>query len=234
MKRKNIGAVCLLALMAIIGSLQACAEAQPDFEVLSLNITPPQITTGEKATIEVKIRNNDAKTINYNVPLMVNGVADDRKSLTLAPGAAESITFMLTKSHAGTYSIAVGNRESTLVVENPLPPEFRISNLEINPAEVDMGEKVVITARITNAGGTQGSYTAELKVDGVTNQTEELTVPAGTGYTLVFKICKCLPGTYIVTLGDLTGQFLVKEPYRPVIDNSPVVFPPSNPCSSGG
>ncbi|OGN91539.1 MAG: hypothetical protein A2Z75_07710 [Chloroflexi bacterium RBG_13_50_10] len=234
MKRKTIGVICLLALMAIIGLLQACAEAQPDFEVLSLNITPPQITTGEKATIEVKIRNNDAKTINYNVPLMVNGVADDRKSLTLAPGATELITFALTKSQAGTYRIAVGSRETTLVVEKPLPPEFRLSNLEINPAEVEVGDNVVIRAKVANVGGTQGSYTAELKIDGMTKQTEKLTILAGTDYTLVFKVCRCLPGNYIVTLGGLTGQFVVKEPFRPVINIAPTTEPEPVPCSTRG
>jgi hypothetical protein len=234
MKRKTIGVICLLALMASLGLVQACAEAQPGFEVLSLEITPPQIITGEKATIEVKIRNNDTKTITYNVPLMINGVADDRKSVTLTPGATELITFMLTKSQAGTYRIAVGSRETTLVVEKPLPPEFRLSNLEIKPAEVDTGEKVTITARITNDGGTQGSYTAELKIDGITKQTEKLTIPAGTDYTLVFKVCRCLPGNYIVTLGGLTGQFVVREPFRPVINIPPTTEPEPVPCSTRG
>jgi hypothetical protein len=201
---------------------------------LSLDITPPKITTGEKATVEVQIRNSNAKMDMYNVPLMVNGVADDRKSVTLTPGATELITFVLTRSQAGIYRISVGNKESTLVVEKPLPPDFRLSNLEINPTEVDTGEKVVITAKIVNIGGTQGSYTAELKVDGITNQTEKIIIPAGTDYMLVFKISKDLPGTYIVTLGGLTGQFVVNEPPRPVVNNPPPPPPNSGPCGPGG
>src|SRR4030065_2866473 len=141
MNKRHLGTICLLALMAMPSLLQACAEAQPSFEVLSLDITPPKITTGEKTTIEVEIRNNDAKDITYNVPLMVNGVADDRRSVTLSPGETELLTFMLIRSHPGTYSISVGSRESTLVVEKPLPPDFRLSNLEINPTEVKTGEK---------------------------------------------------------------------------------------------
>ena len=234
MKRKTIGAICLLGLMASLGLLQACAEAQPGFEVLSLDITPTKITTGEKATIEVEIRNNNAKMDTYNVPLMVNGVADDRKSVTLTPGATELITFVLTRSQAGTYRISVGNKESTLVVEKPLPPDFRLSNLEINPTEVDTGEKVVITAKIANIGGTQGSYTAELKVDGVTNQTEKIIIPAGTDYMLVFKVSRDLPGTYTVALGDLTGQFVVKEPPRPVVINPPCPPSDAGSCGPGG
>jgi hypothetical protein len=235
MNKSTIGAICLLALITMMSLLQACAEAQPSFEVLSLDITPPKVITGEKATVEVQIRNSNAKMDMYNVPLMVNGVADDRKSVTLTPGATELITFVLTRSQAGIYRISVGNKESTLVVEKPLPPDFRLSNLEINPTEVDTGEKVIITAKIANAGGTQGRYTAELKVDGVTNQTEKIIIPAGTDYMLVFKISRDLPGTYKVALGDLTGQFSVKEPPMPVI-NIPTPCPPANSgsCGPGG
>ena len=234
MNKRIIGIIFLLVSITIPGFLQACQETLPTFEVLSLDITPPKITIGEKATVEVEIRNSNAKLDTYNVPLMVNGVADDRKSITLAPGATELITFMLTRSHAGSYRISVGNKESTLVVEKPLPPDFRLSNLEINPTEVDTGEKVVITAKIANVGGTQGRYTAELKVDDCTVQTEKIIIPAGTDYMLVFKISRDLPGTYIVALGDLTGQFVVKEPPRPVVINPPVMPPTPNPCPPGG
>jgi len=236
MKRRAIGTICLLALMAIAGLLQACVEAQPSFEVLSLYVTPPKITTGEKTTIKVEIRNNDAKDVTYTVPLMVNGVADDRMSITLSPGETESLIFVLTRSHPGTYSISIGTWESTLVVEQPLPAEFQLSNLEINPNQADIGNNIVISAKIANVGDIQGSYNAELKIDGTTVEAEQLAIPAGTARTLVFKVCKCLPGTYTVTLGSLTGQFVVREPFRPVsnIPPSTPTTPDPGPCSTRG
>ena len=237
MNKKIVRITCLLALMAIPSILLACVEAHPSYEVVSLNITPATIATGETATIEVQVRNSNAETDTYNVPLMVNGVADSRKSVTLTPGATEQLSFVLTLNHAGIYKISVGNKESTLIVQKPSPPDFHLSNLEINPTEVDIGKDVVITAQITNVGGSQGSYTAELKVDGITNQTEKLIISAGTDYMLVFKISKGLPGTYKVALGDLSGQFTVKEPPSPVFD-VPIIppCPPSNEgsCGPGG
>jgi hypothetical protein len=229
--KKIAAIISLLVLTAISGLLQACAEAQPSLEVLSLDITPAKITTGEKTTIKVEIRNDNAETYAYNVPLMVNGVADDRRSITLAPGVTELIIFTLTKSQPGTYTISVGDRESTLVVEKPLPPEFQLSNLEINPAEVDVGQNVFVSAKIANVGGTQGSYNAELKIDAITIETEKLIIPAGTDNTLVFKICKCLPGDYTVTLGSLTGQFVVREPFRPISNIPPYTSPTPDPGS---
>ncbi len=238
MKRKAIGVICLLALTAIAGLLQACAEAQPCFEVLSLKTTPTKINTGEKATIEVEIINNDTKDATYNVPLMVNGVADDRRNLTLVPGETKLLTFTLTRSNPGTYSISVGSWESTLVVEKLLPAEFQLSELEVNPTEVEVGDDIVISAKIANVGGTQGSYTAELKIDGTTIETEELSISAGTDYKLVFKLCECSPGTYMVSLGNLTSQLVVNEPPRPVINypppSTPTTNPPINTCRTKG
>ena len=234
MNKRTVGAICLLVLMIMSGFLQACGGAQPTFEVLSLNITPPKVATGEKATVEVEIINSNAKVGTYNVPLMVNGVADDRKSITLAPGTTELVTFTLARSQPGTYSVSVGNKESTLVVERLLPPDFRLSNLEINPGKVDSGEKVVVTAKITNAGGTQGSYTAELKVDDCTVQTEKVTLAAGADSTLSFGICADLPGTYTVTLGELSGNFIVTVSFQPVPPSNPSTPPDDYPCSVRG
>jgi len=231
MNKRTIGVICLLALMLMSSLLLSCVEAHPSYEVVSLNITPTTIATGEKATIEVQVRNINSETDICNVPLMVDGVADDRKSITLAPGASELLEFEVTRSHAGSYKISVGNKESTLIVQKPSPPDFRLSSLEINPNAVDIGKDVVITATITNVGGSQGSYTAELKIDGITNQTEKLIISAGTDYMLVFKVSKGLPGTYKVTLGDLSGQFTVKEPPSPVF-NIPIT-PPCPPSNSG-
>jgi hypothetical protein len=225
MNKRTIGAICLLALMIMSSLLLACVEAHPSYEVVSLNMTPTTIATGEKVTIEVKVRNINPETDTYNVPLMVDGVADSRKDITLAPGASESLIFELTRSHAGIYKISVGSKESTLTVRTPSPPDWRLSNLEINPSEVNISENVIITAKLTNIGGSQGSYTAELKIDDITNQVEKLTVHAGIDYMLVFKISKGLPGTYKVALGDLSGQFTVKEPPSPVFN-----IPPSPPC----
>jgi hypothetical protein len=231
MNKKIVRITCLLALIAIPSILLACVEAHPSYEVVSLNMKPTKIVTGEKVTIEVKVRNINSETDTYNVPLMVDGVADSRKDITLAPGASESLIFELTRSHAGIYKISVGSKESTLTVEKPSPPDWRLSNLAINPDDVDVCETAVITATLTNAGGSRGGYTAELKIDGITNQAQKLTLSAGANCVLCFRVSKGLPGTYNVTLGDLSGQFTVKEPASPVFD-IPIV--PSCPPSSEG
>jgi hypothetical protein len=84
---------------------------------------------------------------------------------------------------------------------------------------------------LTNIGGSRGDYTAELKIDGITNQSQKLTLPAGANCMLCFKVAKGLPGTYKISLGDLSGQFTVKEPQSPVFDIP--IAPPCPPSSEG-
>ena len=230
MYKKTAIAILLVIPAVLSGLVLACAQAHASYEVLSLNV-PANVVAGEKVIIRAEVKNVNSQTDTYNVPLMVDGVADSRESITLAPGQTEPVAFELTRSRAGTYKVSVGGKESTLTVEKVAPPDFRFSNMEISPTEVNVCETVVITVTLSNVGGNQGSYTAELKIDGITNQAQKLSVPAGTNCPLCFKVAKGLPGTYNVTLGNLSGQFVVKEPATPVF-NIPVA-PPCPPDTSG-
>ena len=231
MDKKTTRVLLILSLICISGLLLACAEAHPSYQITSFYVTPATIIMGEKATVQAEVKNINSETDTYNVPLMVNGIADSRKSVTLAPGQTEQLTFEVTRSRAGVYKISVGSKESTLTVENASPAVWQLSNLQITPDRVDICESVVVTANLANIGGNKGSYTAELKIDGVVNQTQKLTAAAGANCALCFKVSKGLPGTYRVSLGSLGGEFIVKEPPTPVFDVP--VAPPCPPETSG-
>jgi hypothetical protein len=228
---KTAGIILILILLTIPGLLQACVAARPSYEVVSFKMAPARVATGEKVTIEAEVQNINSETDTYNIPLMVNGVADSRKSVTLAPGQTELLTFELTRSQTGSYKISIGDRESILTVAKPSPPDFRLSNLTINPNEVETCDNVVITATLTNIGGSRGVYNAELKIDGIINKVEKATLSAGSDCVLCFEVAKGLPGTYKVALGDLNGQFTVKEPATPVFD---IPVSPTCPTTNGG
>lgn len=232
--KKATGTIFILVLMTMAIFLLACQQAPPSFEVLSLDIMPPKVTVGERATIKAELRNGNASVKTYNVPLMVNGVAQDRKTVRLNPGATEVVEFSLVKHKTGVYKIAIGDRNSTLEVQAPLPPSFEISELEVIPTVANVNTQVVITAKVTNTGGTQGSYTAELKINGATIQTEKVIIAPGTDYMLVFKVCTESPGTYTVALGELTGKLTIIEPVQPVTPNNPKPPQPPRPCRPGG
>lgn len=96
--------------------------------------------------------------------------------------------------------------------EGPImPAAFTVSNLSIEPLEAMAGEEVTVAADVNNTGGSEGSYTAELKVNGVTEDTRNIDIPAGASLGVTFNISKDNPGVYEVTLGGLDGQFVVTE-----------------------
>jgi hypothetical protein len=100
-----------------------------------------------------------------------------------------------------------------------------VSNLRIEPSEIKAGEKATVSAEVKNTGGSEGSYTAELKVNsitegshvaelevnGMTESSQNLTIPSGASSGITFTVSKDTPGVYQVTLGGLTGQFIVIE-----------------------
>lgn len=93
----------------------------------------------------------------------------------------------------------------------PTAAAFSVSSLSIEPAEVKVGEEATVSADVKNTGGSEGDYTAELKVNGVTESSQNLTIPAGEDVSVTFSLSEDTPGVYTITLGSLTGQFVVTE-----------------------
>jgi hypothetical protein len=89
--------------------------------------------------------------------------------------------------------------------------DFLVSGLSIDPAEVTARDEVIITAHVTNVTDVDDTYDAELKINGITEASDKVLVPAGKTQTLTFAIFKDTPGTYKVSLGPLQGRFFVAE-----------------------
>lgn len=97
---------------------------------------------------------------------------------------------------------------------------FQTAELAINPVEVNPGVEIIITAQVTNTGGTEDSYSAGLRINDVTVTTAKVTIAAGASQPVSFVGALATPGTYKVTwielIGEtevprLTGEFVVVE-----------------------
>lgn len=101
------------------------------------------------------------------------------------------------------------------------PTTLQITELAIDPAEVNPGERVLITANLTNTSDTEGSYTVRLFINNIAEVVREVTMPAGGTRALSFSGSMEIPGTYSVTLGERTEQFVVRESSETLILSSP-------------
>jgi len=104
--------------------------------------------------------------------------------------------------------VACSGLTSTSTLTPPAPSAFLTAELAINPAEVNPGVEVIITAQVTNIDDTEGTYTAGLIINDVTVETMEVTMAAGESRPLSFVGPMASPGTYKVTWAELVGEFL--------------------------
>lgn len=93
--------------------------------------------------------------------------------------------------------------------ESPASSDFVIDDLTIDPVEISPGNELVIATQITKVVDNEDSYKAELKINGVTEAVEDVSIDFGETRSLDFRVSRELPGTYRVDLGDHSGTFLV-------------------------
>jgi uncharacterized protein YfaS (alpha-2-macroglobulin family) len=101
---------------------------------------------------------------------------------------------------------------SALLVGCTEGAKFEAGSLEISPNPVAAGEPATVSVEVANVGGSEGTYTAELTVDDVEAQTEEVSVAEGDSGRLVFSVIKESLGSYEIEVADMKGTLTVVEP----------------------
>jgi uncharacterized membrane protein len=89
-------------------------------------------------------------------------------------------------------------------------PNFRISDLSVNPSEAAAGEEISVSAIVSNIGEGSGSHTDVLRINGATEATETVTLEGGQSTTVFFRVTRDQPGSYNVELAGLTDTFAVR------------------------
>jgi len=118
----------------------------------------------------------------------------------------------MSRDRAGNLAISDVYTFTTLGETN-----FSSSDLSISPTDVSSGEMVTIGVTVNNTGSCLGSYTLTLKIDGVVEETSELTLGPGASESVGFTVSRDEAGTYSVDVDGLSGSFTVAAPdtYQP-------------------
>jgi len=103
---------------------------------------------------------------------------------------------------------------STSTQWNPpmTPATFSVSDLSIQPAEVQAEETVTITASVANVGGAEGTCTVVLNINGVKEAEQAVSLGAGESQDVTFSVSREEAATYSVAVEGLTGEFVVVPP----------------------
>ena len=100
-------------------------------------------------------------------------------------------------------------------VEEPAPAKFEVSNLTVNPFQIQLNQEVSINIDVANIGGKSGDYSLELKVDGTVKSTTQVNVAAGTSQTVNFTITGDTAGKHQVEIANLISKFEVVKAAEP-------------------
>ena len=82
------------------------------------------------------------------------------------------------------------------------PAKFEVILLSVTPQEIKSGEPVTIKATISNTGGSNGIYTANLMVDGDTIETREIPIDAGDTEIAEFVVALDDTGVHKIAMGN--------------------------------
>jgi hypothetical protein len=198
------------------------------FTSTDLVVKPANVNVNASVTVQVAVKNIGDLDGSTTVDLLVNGVKEQSKSVTLASGASTTVSFSVTKTTAGSYTVKVGDLTGSFTVVKPLTPAaFTFTSLVMSPANVTSGADVTVSVTVKNIGDLEGTYSAELKLDGATEETKTGTLAGGASTTVTFKVSSQAEGTHMVQVGTQTGSFIVVKPTT--IDTGSAATPPKSP-----
>ena len=201
-------------------------ETVLDYEIIGSNITI--FTLGAtKATLEY----DTASLASMEAGIWTLALESPYNLTVMLPEDAEIIFLnevpisIDTEGNRITLSLFPGRWEISYML--PIAPlvDFRVTNLQIYPAEVNPGEEVTVTVLVTNIGRERGSYDVVLKINGSIETVKTITLSGGESTEVKFKILKENLGTYNIEIAGLKGEFRVKKSPSDLFLIEYVVFP---------
>ena len=115
--------------------------------------------------------------------------------------------YMLKEETLGSPILVGGSVKAYI----PTPAEFQFSQFIVEPEEVEPGEEVNISLRVTNIGEATGNHTVTLDVgEGLITSVKTVTLAGNESETITFTVIPEAEGVYSVTIEDLTGSFEAK------------------------
>jgi hypothetical protein len=225
------------------------ARFQPaSFSLTDLTINPESVVLGGDISVSVLLENTGDLTGSYEVNLKINDVQAQSQEITLGGGDSQQVNFNVSPETAGVYTVNIGDLTGQCEViaptpaaiqalpPTPAPASFAISDLSVTPGKVRPAEQVTISALVANTGGSEGSYTVILNINGAEEARQEVTLGVDRSELATFTVARDAEGRYTVDIDGETGQFTVIIP--PLLMPAPTealpVTPPTNWGLIGG
>jgi hypothetical protein len=180
--------------------------------VSNIQLSPNNVEVGQPVTVSADLQNVTDYDVNYSCCLFCQGAEVESRNIAVAAGSTSQVTFSLSQANPGWYNVELLGLSGTFKVLKPA--EFVVFDFDVTPSPVKMGEVATITAGIENVGEVSGSYEVQLMVNGVVEQTKEITLAGGAKKTETFSLSKGTEGNYSLQVGDRQLELRVVQPVR--------------------
>ena len=145
-------------------------------------------------------------------------------NLTVCLAQGSAITYLSNlPSHIETddgriiLTLFPGDWEISYLLRIPVPAAFIVSDLMVTPTDVEVGDQVTISVKVTNVGEAEGSYEVPLEIDGVVEETQTVVLAGRESYTVEFGVVREDPGTHSIKVSELISEFKVtNSPPAPI------------------
>ena len=176
-------------------STTATVEAQSDpanFRLSSTSSNSP-VVAGNAVEVTTTLTNTGDLEGTQTVSLSVGGVERASQSVTLAGGASQQVTLSwgTAAGDVGEYTATVATANDTgttgvTVEEQPDPATLQVSSIESN-SPVTEGETLTVDATVENTGDLEGTQTVSLGVNGVAEDSQQVTLAGGASQTVTLS-----------------------------------------------
>ena len=185
-----------------------------------ISVSLSEVLLGETVTVSgsiIPLHIEAMVTLIYEMP---NGIILIRNVTSTAFGEFEDI---FTPEIAGSWTVkanwggdldheGVESPEVSFTVEKvEVPAKFTVTDLSMSPTEAEVKQKITISVKVTNVGEQTGSYTVDLKVNGVVVDTKTVALTGGESTTVMFELVKEEARIYDIEVSGLKGTLSVKE-----------------------
>ena len=194
------GDTCGLPCGARIAPLACDFEGWPRTGYAPLNVQFTDLTTGTPDTWEWNWDFGDGSTSTDQNPTHTYTAAG-RYTVSL------EVTTSWDESCTETKVAYITVRE--LPTEEEEPPNLVAAYLLVSPEQVRPNQEVEISINIGNDGGTVGTRSIALYINGHLEDSQTVSVSPGSAKNVVFTVTRTEPGTYQVLLEGNEGQFTV-------------------------
>ena len=173
------------------------------------------LVPGERLAVDVVARNDGESGGEYDAVLRIDDEPQATQSGRLDPGESTTLTFERRFGTSGRHTVSVGGATLRVTVREPATPG--VTGLSVDRTEIVAGETATVAVDLRNDAAYPGLLELPITRDGAVVDTRTVRLDAGSRTTVTTGIRFDEPGTYVVGVGNASGEAAVVT----VVEESP-------------